>query len=168
VLGGFAGTGAGQMQSLYKPNFVGTGGLINSINLRLKTDSVAATITDYKIYMGGTAKDTLDVVDSYSSNMELNSTLVYDGSFDIPAGLKAGDWLNIPLQTGFTYDPTENMSILFMAASASPGDNAVSASSNAALFPTHSVGRNDNAVDIAGFPGWDEDGLVDIQLNISR
>lgn len=168
VLGGYAGTGAGQIQSLYKPNFVGTGGLINSINLRLKTDSVAGTIPNYKIYMGTTARNGFDLVENYSSNMETNSTLVFDGSFDIPAGLKAGDWITIPLQTGFNYDPSQNMSILFMADSASPGDNLVSASSNAALFPAHSVGRNDNAVDITGIPDWDEDGLVDIQLYISK
>ena len=60
------------------------------------------------------------------------------------------------------------MTILFMADSAAPGFNPVSASINGALFPTHSVGRNDNTVDISGTPIWDEDGLVDVQLNISK
>lgn len=168
VLGGYAGTGAGQIQSLYKPNLVGSGGVINSINVRLKADSVAATIPNYRIYMGATVKNILDVFDTYSSNMELNSTLVFDGSFDIPAGLKAGDWLTIPLQTGFTYDPTQNLSVLFMADSASPGNNPVSGSSDAGMLPAHAVGRNDNAASITGLPEWDYDGVVDLQLNFSK
>lgn len=168
VLGGYAGTGAAQIQSLYKTNLVGSGGVINSINVRLRADSVEATIPDYRIYMGVTAKNVLDVFDTYSSNMELNSTLVFDGSFDIPAGLKAGDWLTIPLQTGFTYNPTQNMTVLFMADSASPGNNPVSGSSDTNTFPTHAVGRNDNAASVTGVPEWDYDGLVDLQLNFSK
>ena len=165
VLGGLA--GGGQMQSLYTPTVVGTGGAVTSISLRLKADSVGATIPNYKIYMGGTAKTELNIADIYSSNMELNSTLVFNGSFDIPAGLKEGDWIKIPLQTGYTYDPTENMTILFMADSASPSNNPVSASFEAS-FPSHMVGRSDNAVGIDGVPVLDIDALVDVQLNISQ
>ncbi|MDH3975642.1 MAG: hypothetical protein OEV42_15295 [Deltaproteobacteria bacterium] len=168
VLGGVTGTGDGQIQSLYTPSLIGTGGTVTGISVMLGADSVAATIPDYKIYMGATAKTTFNVADIYSSNMELSSTLVFNGTFDIPAGLKTGDWIRIPLQTAFTHDPTKNMSILFMADSASPGNNRVSASSNAARFPNHSVWRDDNTVDITGMPEFSYNGIVDVQLNISK
>ena len=165
VLGGLA--GGSQTQSLYTPTLVGTGGTVTGISVRLTADSVATTIPNYKIYMGATDKTVLNMADTYSSNMELNSALVFDGTFDIPAGLKAGDWLTIPLQTGFTYDPTQNMTVLFMADSSSSGDNPVSSSFEAS-FPTHMVGRTDNAVDITGVPAFDYDALVDVQLNFSK
>lgn len=168
VLGGQGSTGAGQLQSLYVPAFVGTGGTISSISVRLRTDSVAATIPNYKIYMGNTNKTTFSLADSYSSNMELNQTLVFSGSFDIPAGLKAGDWVNIPLHTNFVYDSTKNMSILFMANSASPDNNDISGSVDTTLFSSHSVGRGDNTVDITGTPVWDWNGIVDVRLNITK
>ena len=107
----------------------------------------------------------------YSSNMELNSTLVFDGSFEIAAfKTKAGDWITIPLQTSYVYDPTQNLSILFMASAGSPGNNPVSVSNSPDLFPTHSVGRNDNDynVDTDGLPEWSSNVLVDVQLNISK
>ena len=44
VLGGYAVTGAGQIQSLYRPNLVGTGGVITSVSVRLMGSSKAATI----------------------------------------------------------------------------------------------------------------------------
>ncbi|HDH08339.1 MAG TPA: hypothetical protein ENG96_02530 [Gammaproteobacteria bacterium] len=168
VLGGFTGTGAGQAQNLYPPSLVGTGGTVTSISVRLSVNSTLATIPNYKIYMGNTAKTTFNIADIYSSNMEINPTLVYSGSFDIPAGLKQGDWVTIPLQNSFTYDPTKHMSILFMADSASPGNNKVSASFSSTILPKHLVGRNNNAVDITGAPSWDWDGFVNVQLNISK
>ncbi|MDH3974265.1 MAG: hypothetical protein OEV42_08300 [Deltaproteobacteria bacterium] len=168
VLGGRPITGAGQVQSLYTADLVGTGGTISSISLRLTAGSVAATISDYKIYMGATNKTAFNVADIYSSNMELSSTLVFNGNFHIPSKLKAGDWITIPLQTGFTYDSTKNMSILFMADSASPGNNPVSYSDNAARFPDHSVGRNDNTVDITGTPIWSDNAILDVHLNFSE
>ena len=168
VLGGIVNTGAGQIQSLYTPDMVGTGGTVTDISVRLTMDSVAATIPNYKIYMGSTAKNLLDIAETYDSNMELSSSLVFDGSFDIPAGLKAGDWLTIPLQTPFTYDPTRNMTIFFMADSGSPGNNRVSASSDVSWFPSHSVGLNDNATAVTGMPGWVFDGIVSVRLNISK
>ncbi|MDH3975643.1 MAG: hypothetical protein OEV42_15300 [Deltaproteobacteria bacterium] len=168
VLGGYGATGDAQIQSLYTPSLIGTGGTVSSINVRLNADSVAATIPDYKIYMGATARTAFDSANTYSSNMELNSTLVFNVPFNIPAGLKAGDWIRIPLQTAFTYDPTQNMSILFMADSASPGNNPVSFSNNAARFPNHSVWRDDNTVDITDMPEFSYNGIVDVQLNISK
>lgn len=158
----------GQLQSLYTPSIVGTGGTISSISVRLIEDSVAAAIPDYKIYMGNTSKTTFNTGDSYSSNMEVNQTLVFNGSFDIPAGLKAGDWVTIPLQTDFVYDATQNMSILFMADSASPGNNWVSGSNSAASFPNHAVGRDDNLADINQNPDWFFNGIVDVRLNITK
>lgn len=168
ALGGMTTTGAGQVQSLYPPSIVGTSGTVTSVSVRLLADSVAATIPNYKIYMGNTIKTQYSLADTYSSNMELNQTLVFSGSFDIPAGLKAGDWITIPLQTNFVYDATKNMSILFMADSASPGNNDVSASSDASWFLTHLIGRNDNTVDITGTPAWGISAILDVQLNITK
>ncbi len=165
VLGGV--NPGGQIQSLYRSSDLGTAATISSVSVRLDDDSVATTLTNYKLYMGHTIKTAFDTADSYASNMD-GSALVYSGILEVPAGLKAGDWLTIPLQTSFDYDVTKNLSILFTTDVGSVGDNSVTASYANPRYVNHSVGRNDNAVDISGNPTWGYDGIVDLQLGITK
>jgi hypothetical protein len=44
---------------------------------------------------------------TFADNMT-DPTTVFTGTLNVPAGLKAGDWVNIPV-SGFTYDPTQNL-----------------------------------------------------------
>ncbi|NOX91908.1 MAG: hypothetical protein GXP18_05510, partial [Gammaproteobacteria bacterium] len=94
-------------QSLYRPVDLGTGGMIESIAVRLVNDSIATTHNNYTIRMGHTDKTSLDINDTFASNMDEDMT-VFSGSYAVPAGLKAGDWVTIPLDTGFNYDSTRN------------------------------------------------------------
>jgi hypothetical protein len=165
VLGGV--DPGGQVQSLYRNSDLGTAATISSVSVRLDDDSVATTLINYKLYMGHTIKTAFDTADSYASNMD-GSALVYSGILEVPSGLKAGDWLTIPLQTSFNYDVTKNLSILFTTDVGSVGDNTVTASYANPGYVNHSVGRNDNAVDISGNPTWDYDGIVDLQLGITK
>ncbi len=161
VLGGLP--DGGQVMSLYPASYLGAGGKINSIDVRLSNDSAAGTIPDYKIYMGHSAKTALTVTDTYQSNMD-DMLLVYDGSFEIPAGLKAGDWLTIPLQTPFNYGVGRNLALMF-AGSHAGVSNTVSLSITS---PNYSVGRDDNAADMTGTPRWGARGFVTIKLDIER
>ncbi|MFV1997966.1 MAG: hypothetical protein ACC641_08125 [Acidiferrobacterales bacterium] len=112
------------IQNLYRPVDLGTGGLIDSIGVRLANDSVAAVHSNYTIRMGHTANTALNPIDTFASNMDEDLT-VYSGSFSIPAGLKAGDWVTIPLSTGFNYDPTQNLVILFSTSGGAASANDV-------------------------------------------
>lgn len=152
----------GQMQSLYTNDVLGTSGSINNVYVRLSTASVATSLTNYKLYMGHTTKQTLLITDSYASNMNENAT-VMSGTLTIPAGLQAGDWVKIPLSTPFTYDSTKNLSILFTTDVGSANNNMVSTS-----IAGSSVGRNDNAVTSSGVPTWSYSSILDLKLDISK
>ena len=157
----------GQIQNLYDSTSLGTGGRITNVAVRLSgATPVATSLANYKVYMGHTAKTQYIVADTYASNMDENMP-VFNGTLTIPAGLKQGDWVNIPLQTPFTYDPSKNLSILFTSDFGVVG-NEVSMHADSTRFPVHAVGRNDNTVDTSGTPGWTFDGAANVQLQIEK
>ena len=162
VLGGMA--PGGQIQSLYSSAELGTGGTITSVSVRLRDDSVATALTNYKLYIGNTAKTIYNIADSYASNMDENA-LVFSGTLNVPAGLKAGDWVTIPLSTSFTYNPTKNLSVLFTTDVGSDGNNRVRLGYSATQYPIRSVGRNDNA---GTTPSWTYDGITEVRFGISK
>src|SRR6266568_3672292 len=90
---------SGRVESLYEPVYLGTGGTIDSTAVRLKTAPSAATLTNYKIYMGHGASPQFALTDTYAGSMANGGTLVYSGTLNVPGTLKAGDWFTIPLQT---------------------------------------------------------------------
>jgi hypothetical protein len=163
VLGGL---GAGQFQNLYKSVYLGTAGSITNIAVRMDGNANAATVPNAKIYMGHTTKTGLVVTDTYASNMT-GETLVFNGTISVPAGLRDGDWLTIPLQTPFTYNGTENLVVLFTA-DAATALNSVKAHYSLTEFPNHAVSRSDNAVTTAGNPTFSFDGAVNLRLGIQK
>ena len=162
VLGGLA--SGGQIQSLYRSAELGTGGAITSVSVRLRNDSVATSLTNYKLYIGHTTKTIYNIADTYASNMDENA-LAFSGTLNVAGGLKAGDWVTIPLSTPFAYDSTKNLSVLFTTDVGSVGNNIVRVGTSATQYPTRSVGRNDNA---GATPGWTYDGITEVRFGISK
>jgi len=156
----------GQVQSLYRNDLIGTSGTINAVYVRLLGSSVAGTLTNYKLYMGHTAKTTYVLTDTYASNMNENAT-VFSGTLNVPAGLVAGDWVKIPLASPFAYDSSKNLSILFTSDFVAAGNN-VTMRSDANRFPSSTVGRNDNAVTTSGTPVISGSVILDLAIDLSK
>lgn len=93
-------------QYLYPASMLGTKGNITKVAFRLANDSVAGSYPNFEVVMGHTVKDSLTT--TYASNMT-GASVVYSGTFSIPAGMKAGDWIEIPLSTAFAYDGVSNL-----------------------------------------------------------
>jgi hypothetical protein len=158
--------GAGQVQSLYTATRLGTGGAVDGLSVRLANSSSAGTVPNVKVYMGQTTKPSLSVTDTYASNMD-GQTLVFSGSLTVPGGLATGDWLRIPLQSSFRYDPTKNLVVLFTA-DGSGANNYVMGSVDSLAFPGCAVGRDDNSVGTSGVPSWSTDGIIQVRLDVAR
>jgi len=152
------------IQSLYRPVDLGTGGQIQSIGVRLVNDSVAAVHSNYTIRMGHTAKTVLNPTDTFASNMDEDMT-VYSGSFSVPAGLKAGDWVTIPLGTGFNYDPARNLVILFSTLGGAISGNDVHVKGGL-RYPSSIVGSYVGS-DTVPLPG-PENGVVVTRLYVQK
>jgi hypothetical protein len=152
-----------EIQSLYQASELGTGGTIKSISLRMLGNSNAATHSNYTIRIGHTTKTALNVADTYASNMNENST-VYSGVLDVPAGLLAGDWLTIPINS-FNYDPTKNLAIYFSTLGNAGGTNNVRWYSSATRYPLRVVGSETGG---STNPTWDDDGILEIRLGIEK
>lgn len=155
----------GQIQNLYRSAYLGTGGTITSVAVRLSPFGTpnAATVPNYRVHMGHIAKTALTLPDSYASNMDENA-LVYSGSLSVAGGLSPGDWITIPLQTPFVYDPSKNLVVMFSGDD--PGvDNTAQAHQDATEFPARAVGDNNNT---DGAPGWDFNGAVNVRFGIQK
>lgn len=96
------------LQTLYDSTALGTGGQITELRFRLDSDSNAFDHTDVNLVLGHTTLSTLGA-GSLAANIESDRTAVFSGTISIPAGLKAGDWITVPLSTTFIYDPTMNL-----------------------------------------------------------
>jgi len=152
------------IQNLYRPVDLGTGGRINSVGVRLDSDSMAAVYSNYTIRMGHTAKTALNSIDTFASNMDEDMT-VYSGSFSIPAGLKAGDWVTIPLDTEFNYDPTRNLVILFSSLGGAASGNNVLVTGGVRFLSSISGGNaGSDTVPTMGT----ENGIVVTRLHIQK
>jgi len=151
----------GEIQSLYLASELGTSKTINNISVRLQSNSYAASHSSYTLKMGHTAKNTLLIADSYTSNMDENAT-VFSGSFDIPDGLLAGDWVTIPLSTSFAYDSTKNLAVLFSTNGVDGDSNNVKWKRSVSQYPGRVVGA-ENSGNVN--PGWDGDGILTIRFD---
>jgi len=94
-------------QLLFDAWQLGTGGPVTGISFRLASDSVAADYPAASVVFGHTTNTVLS--NTFADNMT-DPTTVFNGTINFPAGLKAGDWVTIPV-SGFTYDPTQNLVI---------------------------------------------------------
>ncbi len=157
---------SGRVESLYEPVYLGTGGTIDSIAVRLKTAPSAATLTNYKIYMGHGASPQFALTDTYAGSMANGGTLVYSGTLNVPGTLKAGDWFTIPLQTPFTYDPTQRLTVYFGTDQASAVTAEV-AGQNDIQFSSRSMGAWSNGP-YTDKPTWLWTGIVNVMLGITN
>ena len=70
------------------------------------------------------------------------ATMVYNGSVSIPAGMKAGDWIEIPLGTAFAYDGISNL-VVQIAADNGSASNDLSLYGPSSQFTGYRLAWND-------------------------
>jgi hypothetical protein len=92
-------------QFLFDAWQLGTGGPVTGISFRLEADSVASNYPSATVILDHTVNTVLST--TFANNLT-DPTTVFTGTLSVPAGLKAGDWVTIPV-SGFTYDPTQNL-----------------------------------------------------------
>ena len=93
------------LQVLYGAKDLGTGAQIDKVAFRLSADSMAEDYTGFSVVLGHTTNTALSA--TLADNLD-DYTNVFSGTMNIPAGLKAGDWVEIPV-SGFTYNPLKNL-----------------------------------------------------------
>ena len=91
--------------SMFGAQQLGTGGPVTGISLRLGANSLASDYLAATVVLGHTTNTVMSTI--FANNMT-DPTTVFTGTLTVPAGLKAGDWVTIPV-SGFTYDPTRNL-----------------------------------------------------------
>jgi len=92
-------------QFLFDAWQLGTGGPVTGISFRLEADSVDSNYPSATVILDHTVNTVLST--TFANNLT-DPTTVFTGTLSVPAGLKAGDWVTIPV-SGFTYDPTQNL-----------------------------------------------------------
>jgi len=101
----FYGGGDYKTQIMFGAQQLGTGGSVTGISFRLAADSVLSDYPAATVVLGHTADTVMSM--TFADNMT-DPTTVFTGTLNVPAGLKAGDWVTIPV-SGFTYDSTQNL-----------------------------------------------------------
>lgn len=94
-------------QFLYGAHDLGTNAQIDKVAFRLSSSSNAEDYTGFSVVLGHTTNTVLSA--TLADNLD-DPTTVFSGTMSVPAGLKAGDWVEIPV-SGFTYDPGKNLTI---------------------------------------------------------
>jgi hypothetical protein len=159
----FHGTVTGQFQPLYRGAELGINGSIDSIAFRLKNDSAAESYGNISISIGHSDLDALALGPAYLDNMVGEQT-VFTGTVSVPAGLKAGDWVDIPLDTAFTCTPGKNLAIYIRHDAGSAGiENYVQGENDAARYPGRLLGTENQTLHE---PGWVADILPSIRFGL--
>lgn len=107
-------------QYLYTGSQLGTAAVITSVACRLSSTgpTVATDYANFEIVLGHSILNTLSA--NLGNNLEAGTT-VFDGTFSMPAGLIKGDWIEIPLTSSFTLDPTKNLVVQMASDSGANG-----------------------------------------------
>lgn len=135
-------------QFLYRAAELGTKGTIYGLSFRLVADSAAVDYGSFRVVVGTTTNTALNNTfpATFSGNMTGAQTL-YNGTYSIPAGLKAGDWVYIPFSTPFVYDGVSNL----VVQTANPGvglvSNSIRAGNDATLYLDRRAFNNDHTSD---------------------
>ena len=162
---GAFGIGTAGRMNLYRASELGTAGTIHSVACRKSNaKSTASTYDHYKVIMGHTILDTLDMM---SGNNFVSQHVVYDGSLDIPAGLVPGVWITVNLNSPFIYDGTRNLVVWMGTTSASAGAT-VHVCYASALNATRYPGQIGGAAPDAALVIVRVDRKFDMQLGISQ
>ena len=92
-----------------------------------------------------------------------DATIVFNGTFSMPAGLISGDWVEIPLTTPFAYNPTKNL-VVQMASDPAGSAHTCLIEADATLYLDRhmSTGNRTNAT------GVPNDFLADLRLWFSE
>lgn len=93
-------------QFLLRAAELGTSGAIDKLACRLGASSTAASYANFTVTLAHTAQTALAATDA--TNVA-GGTTVFNATFNIPAGLSAGDWVEIPFSTPFTYNGVDNL-----------------------------------------------------------
>ncbi|MRS03913.1 hypothetical protein EG832_11940 [bacterium] len=143
-------------QLLYRSSELGAKGTITKLAHRLADNAVAGTYDTLTVKLANTDLTTLGT--SFSTNMPSAAT-VYTGTYSIPATLKAGDWIEIPLTTPFAYNQGRNLMVEISNHSGNAG-NINRGSVNSTLYPSRRAYAADYTTDTAGT----SDFLADFRL----
>jgi hypothetical protein len=151
-----------KQQYLYRAAELGSPGTITGMACRLGTATTLATnYPNFEVVLGHTTANTL--AGTFASNM-VDATTVYSGTFAMPAGLRAGDWIEIPFATPFVYDGVRNL-VAQMASDAGTNIHHCSARGpDATLFASRWL-STDNRTSPTGIAGGY---LQDLKLRVTR
>jgi hypothetical protein len=151
------GTLPNKQQFLYRAAELGTKGSISRIAYRLRLVPTASTYGSFQVVLGQTTNTTLGDT-SFSANMTGAQT-VYSGTYTIPAGLRAGDWMEIPLSTPFAYDGVSNLVV--QTSNLAGVDNQIAAENSATRYPARRAYLSNNTGDD---PNASDNILADLRL----
>lgn len=117
-------------QFIYDSTLLNTSGRITSIAFRLGADALAGDYPGTTIRMGQMNNPSVSA--TFSTNLPSPAT-VFSGTLSVPAGLKRGDWLTIPV-SGFNYDSSQNLVVEL--------ESGADAVLNEFFCNSHTVGTN--------------------------
>lgn len=150
---------SGKRQYLYLASELGTEGSITKIACRVGTflgnAFTAATYPGYQVVMGHTSANTLTT--EYANNITVAAT-VFSGDVAVPDNL-AGDWLEIPLSSPFSYNGKDNL-VVQISGAGGGADNLCILDTDPALYASRHL-LSSNPSDTAGSLG---DFLMDMRF----
>ncbi len=152
-----------QIMGTYASTELGSKGTITRVAVRLVSDSIADEYPDYRLVMGHANTLGLNTGQTYLDQME-NDTTTYTGTISIPTGLEAGDWVEIPLSTPFTYDPEKNLVVYFDNTASTGSNTNPIRTSTAAQFLDRGAGNNSENSSQNTIPDWTDDHVMHIRL----
>lgn len=119
----FSSTSGNKSQHLYRATELGTRGRITKLALRMHTNTAApTTFGDFTVRLGHASLGAASGLNNaFASNLADGSVEVFRGTFTVPADVRYGDWLEIPLTAPFVYDAARN---LVLQVSSAPGLSA--------------------------------------------
>jgi hypothetical protein len=150
-----------KQQFLYRAAELGTKGNITHVAYRLQSvSSTASTYGSFELILDQTTSTELGT----TANMSGGAQTVYSGSVSIPAGLKAGDWIEIPLSTPYAYDGVSNLILQTSNLAGSPAaDNLIYAENSGTRYPNRrAYNGGSNTADTSARDSI----LADIRLNL--
>lgn len=153
------------VQILYDSAALGTSGSITKLGFRLANDANAFAHTDVHLVLGHTTLSSLGGA-SLAANIQSGRTAVFTGTITIPAGLKAGDWVQVPLSTPFTFDPTKNLVVQWDSPAYATLNSGRGHTSGTGRYVNHVQGNLGSRIsDVANAPG---DFILDMSLTLSK
>jgi hypothetical protein len=93
-------------QFLLRAAELGTSGSIDKLACRLSVSSIDASYPNFTVTLAHTAQTVLVAADA--TNVA-GGTTVYNATFNMPADLLVGDWVEIPFSTPFSYNGVDNL-----------------------------------------------------------